>query len=214
MSTWISRTGVALAAGLALAACQPGGFGAPAAVTRAMTVSDGAVMVAGPQGYCIDRGASRDGPEGAFVLFGTCAALAGSRAAGQPSQPVVLTVSVLPGAPEEGALSENFEALARFFRSAPGRAALSRSGEAEAVSVEEIAAAGEVLYLRLHDSSASEGQAVEPEYWRAILALDGRIVTLSALGLKDRPQTSGEKRRALKALVAKIRAANSGGDVS
>ncbi|MCU9848293.1 hypothetical protein OEZ60_09760 [Defluviimonas sp. WL0024] len=207
MSTWTSKTraAVALAAGLGLAACAASGFGG---ASRAIIVAGGEVTVTGPSGYCIDRSVSRDGAEGAFVLLGSCAAISGSRTAAQPVRPAVLTASVLPGAPLSAPMAESFEGLAAFFRSAPGRAALSRSGKAETVTVEEVAAAGDVLYLRLSDASASDGRAVEPEYWRAILALKGRIVTLSALGLQDRPLTAAEKRRALEGFVAQMKAVN------
>ncbi|MBC7141608.1 MAG: hypothetical protein H5U18_05565, partial [Rhodobacteraceae bacterium] len=72
MSTWISKAGRIASACLALGACVPGAPLAPGGTaTRAMAVSGGAVVVTGPQGYCIDRSASRDRPDGAFVLFGT-----------------------------------------------------------------------------------------------------------------------------------------------
>jgi hypothetical protein len=196
---------VPLALSLALAACIPAG---PVSVTRAVTVSDGAVIITGPSGYCIDRAATRDGPDGAFVLFGTCAALAGSRAAGQPEKPALLTVSVLPGAPDDATLSDSFPALTSFFRSEPGRAALSRSGKATDVTVETVLSTGNALLLELRDASAAQGQPVAPDYWRAVLALNGRMVTVSALALSDRPLTSGEKRKALESLIARIRAAN------
>ncbi len=212
MSIWISRAGLTIAATLVLSACVPAEFGAASGGTRAMAVSDGAVTVAGPAGYCIDRTASRDGADGAFVLFGTCAALSGGRGAAQPARPAVLTASVSRGAPEDGSLPDSFASMTAFFRSAPGRAALSRSGRADTVEVAEAVRAGDVLYLRLNDRSAATGQAVEPEYWRAILALRGRMVTLSALGLSDRPLSSAEKRRVLEAMVARMRASNAGAE--
>ena len=190
---------------LSLAGCIPAG---PADVTRAVRVSDGAVVVIGPAGYCIDPAATRDGPDGAFVLFGTCAALAGSRAAGQPEKPALLTVSVLPGAPDDATFADSFPALTTFFRSEPGRAALSRSGEAGDVTVEAVVPAGGALLLKLRDLSAARGQPVEADYWRAVLSLEGRMITVSALGLRDTPLSSTEKRRTLEDLISRMRAAN------
>ncbi|MCB2119387.1 MAG: hypothetical protein KDE18_08795, partial [Rhodobacteraceae bacterium] len=37
---------------------------------RKITVSDGAITISGPSGYCVDTRSSRDAPEGAFVLLG------------------------------------------------------------------------------------------------------------------------------------------------
>ncbi|WP_432637031.1 hypothetical protein [Albidovulum sp.] len=205
LSARIGRLLLLLGIPLGLAGCIALG---PAEVTRAIAVADGAVVVSGPTGYCIDRAATRDGPEGAFVLFGTCAALAGSPAAGQPDDPAVLTVSVLPGAPDAATFAESLPALTTFFRSAPGRAALSRSGEAADITVANVVQADGALLLELRDASAARGQQVEPEYWRAVLTLEGSMVTVSALSLNSRPLSSGQKRRVLEALIARIRAAN------
>lgn len=191
-----------------LSACVPGG---PATVTRAMAVSGGSVVVAGPPGYCIDRSVSRDKPDGAFVLFGTCAALSGSRAAGQPASPALLTVSVSPGASDGQTFAESLPALASFMRSVPGRAALSRSGDAAQVSVEDIRIKGDVMFLRVRDRSAASDRPVEPEYWRAILRVEEHIVTLTALSPSERPVAATERLRALEALVRAMRAANKDG---
>lgn len=176
---------------------------------RALAVSGGAVTVTGPSGYCIDRSASRDGEGGTFVLFGTCAALSGSPSAGQPGKPAVLTASVAPGTVDAATFAASYPAMARFFRSDPGRAALSRAGRAATVSLAEVSSTADVLYLHLTDSAGASGQAVEPDYWRAITVLGGRMVTLSAMSLSDRPLSSAEKRQVLDAFVARMKAANS-----
>lgn len=208
MSTWISKGRAALALSVlgGLAACAPGGTGATA--TRAVVVSGGAVTISGPAGYCIDRAATRDRAEGAFVLLGTCAALSGVARPGMPAAPAVLTATVRPGAPQGVPFSRSFPAMARFLRATLGRAALSRSGQAGTVSLAEVLSRGEVLYLRVRDTSAGNGQPMEPEYWRAILGLRGQIVTLSALGLRERPLPAAEKRRVLEAFVAQVQTAN------
>ena len=205
MSTWISR--LALGFGLALTACVPGEFGGMSgAATRSLQVSGGAVTVAPPQGYCIDRKASRDGAEGAFVLIGTCAALSGVRSAGPSARPAVLTASVLNGAPAEG-IAGILPQMTRFFGTDAGRSALSRSGDAGAVDLIQAVSQGDTLYLRVADRSKAEAQ-VEPEYWRAVLALNGRMVTLSALSLERFPLGPDEKRKVLEAFVSRMRAAN------
>jgi hypothetical protein len=210
MSTWISRTGarrVTLTAfALTLVACVATG---PAG-TRAVAVSGGAVTVTGPQGYCIDRSAMREGASGAFVLFGTCAALTGSRTAGQPAHPAVVTAAIGQPAAEGTDLIESLPAMAAFFKSAPGRAALSGSGEAGTVQVEKVSQSGDVLYIRLSDSAAAAGQAVEPGHWRALTAIRGRIVTLAVFSPASAPLSSAEQRAVLDQFVARLRRANAG----
>lgn len=192
---------------MSLSACVPTEFGGISGVaTRSLVVSDGAVTVTAPQGYCIDRSASRDGAEGAFVLIGTCAALSGALSAGQPVKPAVLTASVLTGAPAEG-IAGILPEMSGFFATEAGRAALSRSGEADSVDLLQAVSQGDTLYLRVSDRSAAEAP-VEPEYWRAVLALRGRMVTLSSLSLAKFPLTQEEKRSVLEQFVSRMRAAN------
>jgi hypothetical protein len=214
MSTWINRAVPvvgflrlsSLLASVALAACVA--TGPPG--TRAVAVSGGAVTVTGPQGYCIDRGATRQGASGAFVLFGTCAALTRSASAAQPARAAVLTASVGQPAAEGIDLAANLPAMAAFFRSVPGRAALSRSGDAATVRVEEVGQSGDALYIRLSDSAVAAGQSVEPAYWRALMPVRGRIVTLAVLSPVGAPLRSSEQRAVLDRFAARMRAANAG----
>lgn len=208
MSTWTSRAAALLSA-LALSACVEG-MSPTGSAPRAIALAGGAVTATGPAGYCVDRAASRDGAAGSFVLFGTCAALSGSPAAGQPAKPAVLTASVVPGAPDAATFAASFPAMARFFGSDPGRTALSRSGRAGTVALGAVSSRDGVIYLSLSDSAAGPGQAVAPDYWRAILALRSHLVTLSVMSLADRPLTSAEKRQILDAFVGRMRAANAG----
>ena len=198
-----------LAAALSLSACVPGApLATGGSATRAASVAGGAVVLAGPQGYCIDRGAIRDRAGTVFALFGTCAALSGSAGAGQPSRPAILTASVAPGAPE--GFEASFPQLATFFRSEPGRAALSRAGKAGTVAVDRVSSRGKVLYLHVRDGAKAAGLPVEQDYWRAILAVGGHMVTLSVMSLEAAPVTDAEKRQILGAFVAAVQGANAG----
>lgn len=201
--------GVALLA-LVFAAAAPAAAQQGSAPLR-VTVDGRAVVVTGPSGYCVDRAGSTEGPAGAFVLLGSCAALGGGRAR-PDGAPAVLTASVTPGGSGAGLDATQFPALARHFASEAGRAALSRSGDAASVTLSEALSVGDVLYLRLVDrsagGSADGAQRVEPEYWRAILVLRGRMVTLSVLSHADRPLPPDAARPLLEAFVARMRAAN------
>ncbi|WP_066817809.1 hypothetical protein [Frigidibacter mobilis] len=76
------------------------------------------------------------------------------------------------------------------------------------MQVREVLSVGDVLYLRIEDRAAAEGQALAPEYWRAVLALRGRMVTLSVLSDAGRPLTAAEARPVLDAFVARMQGAN------
>lgn len=208
MRLWnLSQSGIALCLALMLSGCLPDGApqtGGTAA--RAATVAGGSVVLAGPQGYCIDRSAIRERAGTAVAIFGTCAALARAAGMTQPSRPAILTASVAPMPTEN--FSESFPQLASFFQSAPGRAALSRSGQAATVTVRQIVSRRDVLLLQLADSAASDGLRVEPSYWRAVFAVRGHMVSLSVMGLQSGPVPDPEKKAILTAFVAAVRAAN------
>lgn len=171
------------------AALAGGGSGA----VRSAAVLDGAFTVAAPRGYCIAPGAGRQGEDSAVVLIGRCP--------GETSvPPAVLTVSV-GAAGSAGVLSGGGAALTAYFQSNPGRATLSRSGKAADVHIVEAVGRGNTFYLRVSDRLAGD-------YWRAILGLGGRLVTVSASGAEGLPLTPDEGRKLVESAVARLVAAN------
>ena len=199
-----------------LAGCEAGVSGGSGTARSAksvparMVVAGGALVIAGPVGYCVDTTASHDGAGGAFVLLGSCASLSGSAANRKPANPAILTASVFAGSGDDAAFAASFPAMAKFLSSSAGRQALSRSGQAQSVAIAQITSADDVMYIRASDRAAATGQDVEAEYWRALMSVKGQIVTLSVLGLRDMPLNTQVKRQLLEAFVAKVRATNRG----
>jgi hypothetical protein len=199
----------------ALAGCRLANPGAGPASPRAaddppparMAVAQGAVVVAGPRGFCIDRAASSDrGGGAALVVLSSCRALGAGLFAPGPAHPAVLTAAIAaPGRGGPGAVSA--AALAAFAASAPGRRALSRAGKAETVQVLETLAGGDALLIRLSDTAPFAWGAVQPDYWRAVLAVGGRTVTVSVLALPDTPLNRDEGLRLLQDFIVALRGA-------
>ena len=174
-------------------------------------VADGALTLAAPKGFCVDKGASRAGDQGAFILFGSCASLANSTKAARPKQPAILTASALPGAASAAEFKASFPSMAKFLSSDVGRAALSRSGKAKTVRVRQIIAMQDVLYVSATDTSKGErGEQFQPDYWRALFVVKGQIVTLTVLTLTDMPLDSAAQRALLEKFVAKVKSVNRG----
>jgi hypothetical protein len=187
MSIWISR--ICMAGVLTgLAACQPvaglpqlGLMSAPEPVA----VLNGSLRVAAPAGYCPDPATLREDTDSAVVFLGRCEAENGMR-------PAVLTVTA--GASGSGiAMASGGEGLAAFFNSDAGRSTLSRSGQAADVSVGSSLTAEDLFLMRVDDRATGS-------YWRAMMALGGRLVSISANG-PDLPLSEG------RALVEKTAAA-------
>jgi hypothetical protein len=159
MSIWISR---ALLLVLLAGACVPagGGFSTP----RTTPVLQGAVQIGLPRGYCIDRQAGREADDTAIVVMGRCRQ-------DVQAAPAVLTTAIGP-AGSGGVLAGGGQALADYFTSDAGRAALSRTGEARAVTILQAKMVGEAFVLQIRDRDAGES-------WRGVERVAGRLVTIT-----------------------------------
>ena len=202
MSTWISKAaGIAIIAVLSGCLDLPGGFAA-----RQMAVGGGSVVVAGPPGYCVDGQGSRDGARGAFVLLGSCASLTGSPYGARPKAMAVLTAAVSAGS-GGASIAGSQTRLAAYFTSADGRAALSRSGKAGSVKILGHHGNDGAFFLHLRDSSSFPRRPDATETWRVLFDLNGRIVTLSVVGLPDKPIVATEAEVLLRDFMARVRRA-------
>ncbi|MGH1367931.1 MAG: hypothetical protein ACRBCL_04885 [Maritimibacter sp.] len=151
------------------------------------TVLDGQFKIAGPRGYCVDSGASRETAKGAFVILGHCRALdvKGPKA----RQAAVITVSIAPNAGEVD--EPTLDALSSFLSSDKGRATLRRSYGAHDVVIEDMEREAGLLVLRANDGGSNEMSA---EYWRAIMGLHEALVTVTVSGLKEEPSDAATLR--------------------
>lgn len=216
------RAVAALAMALGLTACQflPQIADAPSspapAATRTgtdgppparMAVANGAVVIAGPRGFCIDRAASQDsGGRAALTVLASCRALGAGPFAPRPAHAAVLTAAVAsPG--RGGAVDTEAPGLDAFFRSQAGRAALSRTGKATTVEVLETLPGDAALLLHLTDTAPFGWGAVQPDYWRALLMIGGRTVTLSVLTRPDAGLARDDGLALLRDFIAASRAA-------
>jgi hypothetical protein len=213
MSTWISddwRAAAPLALGLAalsLAGCAdgtgPGGLVVGRAAPQSMRVAQESVAILGPSGFCIDRAASHDGDEGAFVLLASCAAISGAGAA--PASPMLLTASVAPQPGPGGRPEDRAAVLARFFASDEGRAALARDGIAGNVVIDRMFEHDGLFLIHARDRSGGLGPGLRNEYWRAIFDVNGRMVTASAVALDRLPVADETSLAMLRQFADRIR---------
>lgn len=207
MSTWTSSARRVAVAALALAALT--GCFENAALSRAVTrasgpsvqgsvgVLDGAITVAGPEGYCVDAQATRETDQQAFVLLVRCR---GDR--DHPVLSVTVTDLRVPGGDPAVQLSD----LTSFVLSGAGRGQLSRRGRASDVTIAQHRITDGALWLNLSD--AGNPAAFEPGYWRVVMPLAGRLVTLSALSLAEAPSDGAALEGALASLVGVLRRRN------
>ena len=157
--TYLPRMEFALTVALLLSGCVT-----PTGTPKAAPVLGGAVQVGVPAGYCIDRAAGREDGDTAVVVMGKCAE-------GSTALPAVLTAAIGPAA-SAGVLAGGGQALAAYFTSDAGRAALSRSGRASTVTIVQAKGVGAAFVMRIRDRDAGE-------YWRGVVPVAGRLVTIT-----------------------------------
>lgn len=157
-----------------LAGCEWSFPDLPGGGLRQVRIFDKTLTVAAPPGYCIDPSTSVEKGETAVALIGRCTAGGDVAAA---------LVSLTLGPPgSAGVLAAGPEVLGKFFASSSGRRLLARDGVASHVKVTQTIVSEGALYLRLDDRDAGD-------YWRAVSAVKGRLLTVSASGAMGAPLT-------------------------
>jgi len=204
--------GIALAALTILSGCvgTGGGFALPKSAPEQIRVANREVLIAGPKGFCVDPTETRDTGDSAFVLLGSCAAIANSRSKPHPKVPAILTATVSRKSTNPP-ITGSMPALADFFTSKAGRAALSRDGNADTVEVVKTLDRDGVFYIRARDSSSDILAGATDEYWRALFDVNGRIVSASVFGLREHPIASVKGFEVLQGFTNRIRIENAVG---
>lgn len=185
-----ARYAPALIVAMALSGCV-GVPGVPSG--RSAGFLGDSIQVAPPAGYCIDRRASHDNGQTAVVLIGKCAD-------GSAAVPALVSASIGPPG-SSAVIRSGAKALSDYFMSPAGRAALARDGRAGSVVIRKTAVADGVLVLRVADRNLGE-------YWRAVMGVKGRLVTLSVTAPPGRPLDEAAGRKILDQQVAAMRRAN------
>ncbi len=131
------------------------------------------VQVVPPKGYCIDRRSRSAG----FALVFPCATLTRDPVADNLTNGAV-RITIGP------ALGAGFDssALEGSLDTSPGRAALSRSGRAEDVTLLRTISRAGVVYAQIEDRGENPLGAGQTAEWRAITSIGGRLVSLAVSG--------------------------------
>lgn len=179
---------------IALAACVLPGAGGKALSRQ--KVLGGAVTMVAPQGYCVEPASLLERDDTALVLMGRCSGES-------VRSPAVLTAIV--GTSGSGAgidLAHGGPELARYFRSPAGRQALSRRGKAADVTVHQVLGIPGAFLLHLTDRGPGRQAPTQPDSWRAVLPLAGRLVTLTVTGPAESPMSPEQGRALIESFVA------------
>ncbi|MGK7752682.1 MULTISPECIES: hypothetical protein [unclassified Roseovarius] len=144
-----------------LAACDDvGGTSDASNVVRALSLYDGAVVVRGPRGYCVDADNTRRQPSNRLVFLGSCESLSG-----EPGVTVPLALIVVNVADRQ-----------------PGRAQPTAATIAASAAPKKPLAAIDSDGLALVHLDAGGELALpggDPRYWRGGMVINDHFVSLA-----------------------------------
>jgi hypothetical protein len=196
----MKRALVAALTAITLTGCA--GIGGPDPDSPAIAVLDGQLRIKAPRGYCLDPAQRRDGDSGAFLLYGTCQGIRGNGP--DPAAAAILTAGVAPGAFAAGQMP----ALATFLESEAGRDTLARGPNPAGVEILSMEQERDVLFIRARDTDTVD---LAEEYWRAVFARSGTLVTLTVSGTAAAPLDPDTGLALIRRFVALTQRANPDG---
>ncbi|MEO0751887.1 MAG: hypothetical protein AAFY25_08790 [Pseudomonadota bacterium] len=158
-------------------------------VIRSATLYDGDVVVRAPQGYCIDRRSMRDRAAQGFVVLASCESLSGVR--GQKVEPVIMTLTVLPG--RAGVRRPSATDIAA---SMPDMRVIERV-ESDDLSLVHFASGGNQALL-----------GKDPKHWRGAMAVNGHLIGLALYGRQGSKMAGQDGQGLLRALAQNTKSAS------
>lgn len=192
-------------AGGGLLAARDGGEATARAPSHVQVMSKG-FTIAGPTGYCIDTGATRETAEGAFAVLGSCAVISGNPRDAKPRRPAMLTASVTPAFAPLDAVA--LDRAAAFFATEAGQAALARNNDGGTVTVIDLARDDGLVLVHAEDGESAGD--LSGDYWRGVFEAAGQLVTVTVSGFREAPLDERAGTKLARAFVAAIRKANGG----
>ncbi|MCF2871734.1 hypothetical protein L0664_11710 [Octadecabacter sp. G9-8] len=182
-------------------------IGAPSNATgegiRTLSLLGGDVRARGPEGYCIDQGASN--ARRGFAVMAGCALLSDD-AAVMPNLDGLIMIQF--GAVDTASVVGNEDAFAAFLQSDAGRALLSSDGDLANMSeVATITDRAGVL-ARFEDTADVPFAGTGGPQWRGFLDVRGRLVTISVLSFERDALSRSEGERLLVVAMAELAEVN------
>lgn len=179
---------------------------------RAVVVARGRPVAIEPvEGLCLAVDEMDTGSSGAFVVIADCITETAATAdALPPSFAGLLTVSISgePMFPADTGRASALRELRDFLGSDAGRKLLGRDREGGAATLLEARQIGDALYVRVRDGQGGRLALLDPEFWRAFVEIEDRLLLVTVSGFQDRPMDPERMLGLLAAQVARLRSAN------
>lgn len=187
-------------------------IGAPSDATgegiRTLSLLGGDVRVRGPEGYCIDQGASS--ARRGFAVMAGCALLS-EDAAVMPTLDGLITVQF--GDDDTASVAGNEDAFAAFLETEQGRSILSAAGSADDVASVSTVPGDGIVMARFEDTGGPAFEGTTVAQWRGFMDVDSRLVTVTVLSFERAALSRGQGQRLLAVTMAELAEANPAAEV-
>lgn len=206
-SAWVSRVAALSAGALMLCGCVGTGEQITASAaefdadTKVVTVAGQKVTLGRAANYCFNDRQSKIATSGAFVVMAPCDPEdEGSTAKG------LILVNVLA----ERDIMDAIEAqdLEAYFQSETGRAALSRKGKAENLTVLGTMYDDGVYYVHAQDADGPIIPDTTDDQWRVFMVVADRLVSVSVVNFLDDRMADGLVFAHMESIARRIKSLN------
>jgi|GEM_PF-1958337 len=201
MSIWTSKTLITaflvsgLVSGCVMPDAAPGvsqsSTGAQSEMRQSLRI--GALRLVGPSGFCPLTSTQQKLAGADFVAFVPCGGDEGA-----------ILAATIGGKDSAAGLTLKKATLGPYFATDAGLDALRGAGSSDPITVHEVADYQGAVVIRL--TRTADGAAVQS--WRALLQIDGRLITLSVRPRQDQTVTGAQGRRLITRFVDAMRGAN------
>lgn len=166
---------------------------------RTLSLLGGDVRARGPEGYCVDQGASN--ARRGFAVLAGCALLSDDTAV-MPTLDGLITIQF--GAEDTASVTGNETAFAQFLETDGGRGLLASSGDLANVSEVRTVTDNAGVLARFEDTSGPVFAGTSGPQWRGFLDINGRLTTISVLSFDRDALARGEGERLLTVAMAEL----------
>lgn len=166
---------------------------------RTLSLLGGDVRARGPEGYCVDQGASS--ARRGFAVLAGCALLT-DEAAIMPVLDGLITLQF--GDEGTASVTGNEIAFAQFLETSAGRGLLARNGDPASVSDVRTIADNAGVLVRFEDTTGQVFAGTSGPQWRGFLDINGRLTTISVLSFNRGALSRSEGERLLIVAMAEL----------
>lgn len=184
----------------------------PTPIPKAVSVTAGGtpIVIAAPNGFCVDRATVDENGRGAFMFLSDCYVIDAAGTTARVPISAILTASISPTGlvGSEQGVAPALTSLKEFLASPLGLFTLGKSNVDGAVSILSAKQSDVALYLLVQDTAFTDDVGASNRYWRAFTEVNGRLVALSVTGYARNDSMEERSLRIIRAFVEAIVNAN------